>query len=67
LTPYLLAGVGSYRTKYTDPSNWHFGISAGGGVRVRTGAVTLFTEARVHHINDGFTPRLAPVSFGIRF
>jgi hypothetical protein len=48
------------------PAEWHFGL-AGGGVRVQAGAVGLFVEARVHQIADGSTPRLVPVSVGVRF
>lgn len=66
--PYLLAGVGTYRTEYGQPpAEWHFGISAGGGARFQTGPVAVFVEARLHQIADGSTPRLVPVSFGLRF
>ena len=68
LTPYLLAGAGTYRTEYGQlPADWHFGISAGGGVRFQTGPIAVFAEARLHQIADGSTPRLVPLSFGIRF
>lgn len=68
LTPYLLAGVGTYRTEYGEPApEWHFGISAGGGVRFQAGPLGVFAEARLHQIQDGSTPRLFPLSFGIRF
>jgi hypothetical protein len=66
-TPYLLAGVGTYRTEYGSSKEWHFGISAGGGVRLQTGRAAVFAEARLHEIADGSTPRLTPFSFGIRF
>jgi hypothetical protein len=68
LTPYLLAGAGTYRTEYGQlPAEWHFGISAGGGVRLLTGPIAVFAEARMHQIADGSTPRLVPVSIGLRF
>ena len=68
LTPYLVAGAGTYRTEYGQlPADWHFGISGGGGVRVQTGPIAVFAEARMHKIADGSTPWLAPVSFGVRF
>lgn len=68
LTPYLLAGAGGYRTEYGSPSpEWHFGIAAGGGVRYRIRSVSVFAESRVHQIGDGSTPRLIPVSLGLRF
>lgn len=67
-TPYILAGAGTYRTEFGEPApEWHFGISAGGGLRLQTGRVAVFTEARLHQIHDGSTPRLVPVSLGIRF
>ena len=67
-TPYILAGAGTYRTEYGAPApEWHFGISGGGGVRFQTGRVAVFTEVRLHQIYDGSTPRLVPLSFGIRF
>ena len=68
LTPYILAGAGTYRTEYGSPApEWHFGISGGAGIRFQTGPVAVFAEARLHQIGDGSTPRLVPVSFGIRF
>ena len=68
LAPYLLAGSGTYRTEFGEPApEWHFGIAVGGGVRYQTGPVAVFAEARLHQIMDGSTPRLVPVSFGIRF
>jgi hypothetical protein len=68
VTPYLLAGVGTYRTDYSVyPGEWHFGVSGGGGLRLKAGRATFFTEARVHAIGDGSTPRLVPISFGMRF
>ena len=68
LTPYLLAGAGTYRTEYGQlPAEWHFGVSAGGGLRFQTGPVAVFAEARLHQIADGSTPRLVPLSLGIRF
>ena len=68
VVPYLLAGVGTYRTEYGQlPAEWHFGISGGAGARFQTGPVALFAEARLHQIADGSTPGLVPVSFGIRF
>lgn len=67
-TPYLLAGAGTYRTEYGEPKpEWHFGIAAGAGFRIKTGPVSLLLESRVHSIADGSTPYLVPVTLGIRF
>jgi hypothetical protein len=67
-TPYLLAGAGTYRTEYGEPTpELHFGIAGGAGVRVKTGPISLLLESRVHSIGDGSTPYLIPVTVGIRF
>jgi len=67
LQPYALAGVGAYRTEYGNGQDWHFGLTAGGGVRTSLGRVQPMVEWRVHDVRDGSTPRLAPVSLGLRF
>lgn len=68
VTPYVLAGAGGYRTEYGSPSpEWHFGMAAGGGVRFRIRSFGIFAESRLHQIADGSTPRLIPLSLGLRF
>ena len=67
-TPYLIAGAGTYRTEYGEPTpEFHFGIAAGAGLRFKTGPIGLSLESRVHSIGDGSTPYLIPVTLGIRF
>jgi hypothetical protein len=67
-TPYLLAGAGTYRTEYGEPTpEWHFGLAGGAGLRFSAGPIGLFLESRVHSIADGSTPYLVPVTIGIRF
>lgn len=68
LQPYVIAGGGSYRTEYGGgPPEWHFGLSGGGGLRYSARPVGLFVEARLHQVHDGSTPRMVPVSVGLRF
>ncbi|HJQ10845.1 MAG TPA: hypothetical protein VJ840_07410 [Gemmatimonadaceae bacterium] len=67
-TPYLIAGAGTYRTEYGEPTpEFHFGIAGGAGLRFRTGPFSLLLESRVHSIADGSTPYLIPVTIGLRF
>ena len=66
--PYLLAGGGTYRTELGGgDAEWHFGLSGGAGFEVGAGRVRPFAEARLHRVYDGATPRLVPVSVGLRF
>ena len=68
LRPYLLAGGGTYRTEVGGGGpEWHFGLSGGGGVQLGHGRFGAFVEARLHQVYDGSTPRLVPVSLGLRF
>ena len=71
LRPYLLGGIGSYRTEtgligatetFTDT-----GYHGGFGVELGSGAVQGFAEIRYAHIpRDGGTYRLIPVTIGLR-
>lgn len=68
LRPYLTAGGGTYRTELGGSgAEWHFGLSGGAGLELGVGRVHPFVEVRVHRVYDGATPRLVPVSVGLRF
>ena len=70
LQPYLLAGSGTYRTEFgggfSNPE-WHHGLSAGGGLELAQGRTRPFIESRVIRVYDGATPRMVPVTIGLRF
>lgn len=69
--PYLLGGIGSYRTEtglvgetetFTDT-----GYHGGFGVELGSGAIQAFAEIRYAHVpTDRGTYRLVPVTIGLR-
>jgi hypothetical protein len=73
IRPYLLAGVGMYRTggeidgTKLDATN-DLGINGGAGVRFNLGGLSSFAEARLHNVfTEGSASRWVPVSFGFMF
>lgn len=70
ITPYLIGGVGAYRSSGTAAagSSTDFGANLGGGLRLGLPGLSVFGEARVHSLfNEGDATRFAPISLGIRF
>ena len=66
--PYVVAGAGTYRTDLGGgPREIHFGYGWGGGVQFGRSRVKPYAEVRVLRIADGGTPRIVPLSLGVRF
>jgi outer membrane protein with beta-barrel domain len=73
IRPYLLAGVGMYRTggeitgTKLDAAN-DIGINGGAGVRFNLGGLSSFAEARFHNVfTEGEATRWVPITFGFMF
>jgi hypothetical protein len=70
VSPYLIAGVGYYNSKFTGASGSSndFGLNGGAGVKFRLGGLATFGEIRYHNVfADGGDLRLVPITFGILF
>lgn len=70
LSPYLIAGMGAYRTDCRDAcdSSTDFGWNAGLGTKLYLIGFRSFLEARFHSTSrDGNRVNYFPISFGITF
>jgi len=74
IKPYLIGGIGYYRETGTivgigNGSANHFGLNAGGGVKLPLSRFETFIEARYHRIseNGGKSASFVPITFGIVF
>jgi len=74
--PYLLAGLGVFRTEadailYGQPvsgASTDFGLTAGIGTNFRLGGLGAFAEARIHNIfGDDGSAHLYPLTLGLIF
>jgi hypothetical protein len=70
ISPYLIAGVGYYNSKFTgfsDSSN-DLGLNGGVGTKFRLGGLSTFGEIRYHNVFvEGSDLRVVPITFGILF
>lgn len=68
MAPYILGGVGMYRSSVSDcdacDAETDFGFNVGGGLNFNLGTLGTFVEAR-YHVVDG--SGIIPIVFGIRF
>jgi hypothetical protein len=76
ITPYLIGGVGMYKQKFDDvedvghehEATTDLGFNGGAGVRIGLPGLSVFAEARLHHIpGDVEATRFAPITLGLRF
>ena len=76
MRPYLLAGGGMYRTKFTSSigsvsntsTSTDPGIQGGVGVSFNLSGFSTFLEARyVNVFRDGSSMNFVPIAFGVRF
>lgn len=75
--PFLLGGVGAYRSQSTlfpigggtvSASTTNVGVQAGGGFDFNLSGFSTFVEAKVVNIfTDGSSARYVPITFGVRF
>lgn len=71
--PYLIGGLGMYRSSYEGDEgvvevNTELGANVGAGMRVNLLAFEAFVEARYHQILAGSgAPRTVPVTIGVLF
>jgi hypothetical protein len=74
ITPYLIGGLGFYRTQFTEDEHGHagdtvtnMGINVGAGVRVGLPGLSVFGEARLHNVFADDAVRFAPLTVGVSF
>lgn len=78
LSPYLIAGVGLYNSRFTEGSaaegfvfdseaRTAFGISGGAGLLLRLGILHAFIEGRYHHVFNDTPLQHVPITVGVLF
>src|SRR5690606_20171687 len=76
ITPYVIGGIGMYNQKHSDvedvghdhESTTDLGFNGGAGIRIGLPGLSVFAEARIHHIpGDTESHRFAPITLGLRF
>ncbi len=73
VTPYLIGGVGAYNTNCTDDGcigKTQIGFNGGIGVKLGLAGLSVFAEARAHHVNSsaGYaSATYVPVTVGVTF